>query len=255
MRTNMRLGEKIVKIRKDNKLTQEDFAEKYNVTRQTISNWENGKSCPDLDTLVKISEDFAISLDVLLKEDKKVVENIAKSQKNSKKYKRLLIITGIAAGIFLIVNLIWFIGVKSRYLELTKNFDSELNYFGNYVEDVNGYRYTVKDTGYLGNSGFANVSTAQDLEVFIDENGSESTNGFTKVTLYIWPEMFSGYTYGIDIDNWEEVYQIYVDKNGNYISNENVEDEEAEKRKALLEEYREEINKLFELADKMWDIR
>ena len=67
--------------------------------------------------------------------------------------------------------------------------------------------------------------------------------------------MFSGYTYGIDIDNWEEVYQIYVDKNGNYISNENVEDEEAEKRKALLEEYREEINKLFELADKMWDIR
>ena len=36
----MDLGNKISKIRKDNNLTQEDFAEKYNVTRQTISSWE-----------------------------------------------------------------------------------------------------------------------------------------------------------------------------------------------------------------------
>ena len=44
----MQLGQTIVKIRKDNGLTQEDFANKYNVTRQTVSNWENEKSYPDL---------------------------------------------------------------------------------------------------------------------------------------------------------------------------------------------------------------
>ena len=64
-----KVGKFIKKLRKDNNLTQDDLAEKYYVTRQTISNWENGKSYPDLGTLVKISDDFKISLDILLKED------------------------------------------------------------------------------------------------------------------------------------------------------------------------------------------
>ena len=62
----MELGKNIIKIRKQNNLTQDDFAEKYFVTRQTISNWENSKSYPDLETLIKISDDFNISLDILL---------------------------------------------------------------------------------------------------------------------------------------------------------------------------------------------
>ena len=57
----MEIGKKIANIRKENNLTQEDFAEKYNVSRQTISSWENGKSYPDLTILVKISNDFNIS--------------------------------------------------------------------------------------------------------------------------------------------------------------------------------------------------
>ena len=80
----MELGKNIAKIRKDNKLTQDDLAEKYFVTRQTISNWENGKSYPDLETLVKISDDFKISLDVLIKEDNKMVKDISKKQKRYK---------------------------------------------------------------------------------------------------------------------------------------------------------------------------
>ena len=80
----MELGKNISKIRKDYKLTQDDLAEKYFVTRQTISNWENGKSYPDLETLVKISDDFNISLDILLKEDSKMVKDISKKQKRYK---------------------------------------------------------------------------------------------------------------------------------------------------------------------------
>ena len=91
----MELGKNIVKIRKDNKLTQDDLAEKYYVTRQTISNWENGKSYPDLETLVKISDDFNISLDVLLKEDNKMVKDISKKQKDYKWFKIFLIILNI----------------------------------------------------------------------------------------------------------------------------------------------------------------
>ena len=63
----MQLGQMIVKLRKEQGLTQETFAKKFNVTRQTVSNWENEKSYPDLHTLVKISDEFHLSLDILLK--------------------------------------------------------------------------------------------------------------------------------------------------------------------------------------------
>ena len=61
----MRVGDQIFKIRKEKGMTQEEFSKLFNVTRQTVSNWENNKSYPDLQTLVNISDRFDISLDVL----------------------------------------------------------------------------------------------------------------------------------------------------------------------------------------------
>ena len=80
----MELGKNIVTIRKQNNLTQDAFAEKYFVTRQTVSNWENSKSYPDLKTLIKISDDYNISLDILLKEDAKMISDISEKQNNYK---------------------------------------------------------------------------------------------------------------------------------------------------------------------------
>lgn len=48
----MDLGKKIMTMRNEKNLSQEQLAEKLNVTRQTISNWENGKFYPDIDSLV-----------------------------------------------------------------------------------------------------------------------------------------------------------------------------------------------------------
>lgn len=73
----MQLGQAIAQIRKERGLTQETFAKMFNVTRQTVSNWENEKSYPDLSTLVKISDEFNVSLDVLLKEDFRMVKVIS----------------------------------------------------------------------------------------------------------------------------------------------------------------------------------
>ena len=98
----MELGKNIAKIRKENKLTQDDLANKYFVTRQTISNWETGKSYPDLETLVKMSDDFDISLDVLLKEDKKMVKDISKKQKDYKWFKIFIIVLNIIGILCLI---------------------------------------------------------------------------------------------------------------------------------------------------------
>lgn len=76
----MNLGSQILKIRKEKELTQEEFGKLFHVTRQTVSNWENEKSYPDLQTLVELSEHFGISLDVLLKQDTKMVKAIDKER-------------------------------------------------------------------------------------------------------------------------------------------------------------------------------
>ena len=63
----MNIGTQILKIRKEKGLTQEEFGKIFHVTRQTVSNWENEKSYPDLQILIDISNRFDISLDVLIK--------------------------------------------------------------------------------------------------------------------------------------------------------------------------------------------
>lgn len=72
----MNIGNQILTIRKEQQLTQEKFGELFHITRQTVSNWENGKSYPDLQVLVDISDRFEISLDTLLKEDSKMVKSM-----------------------------------------------------------------------------------------------------------------------------------------------------------------------------------
>lgn len=86
----MDLGKKIIEMRKNAKLSQEQLSEKLDVTRQTISNWENGKFYPDIDALVKISKCFNISLDDLLNYDDKVLEYLKDSTNIVKSNKKLL---------------------------------------------------------------------------------------------------------------------------------------------------------------------
>ena len=86
----MDLGKKIIEMRKKAKLSQEQLAEKLDVTRQTISNWENCKFYPDIDALVKISKCFNISLDDLLSYDNKVLQYLKDSTDVVKSNKKLL---------------------------------------------------------------------------------------------------------------------------------------------------------------------
>lgn len=106
----MDLGKKIMTMRNEKNLSQEQLAERLNVTRQTISNWENGKFYPDIDSLVNLSKFFNVSLDVLLSYDDKVLDylkdstDIVKSNKNIL-YAVLLNILLIIA--FIIVGIIF----------------------------------------------------------------------------------------------------------------------------------------------------
>ena len=63
----MNLGERIYKLRTEKNLSQGDLAERLDVSRQSISKWENNSSVPELEKIVKLSEVFEVSLDELVK--------------------------------------------------------------------------------------------------------------------------------------------------------------------------------------------
>lgn len=99
----MELGKHIKKYRQEKQLSQEELANRIYVTRQTVSNWENDKSYPDVNSLLLLSEIFQISLDRLIKGDidtmKEVIvkEEVTKLKCYGTIYTVLLIATVISA--------------------------------------------------------------------------------------------------------------------------------------------------------------
>lgn len=65
----MNLADKIIELRKKQGWSQEELAEKINITRQSVSKWESGQSMPDLDKVLQLSRVFEVTTDYLLKDD------------------------------------------------------------------------------------------------------------------------------------------------------------------------------------------
>lgn len=80
----MELGKQIKMYRLENKLSQEELADRIYVSRQTISNWENDKSYPDINSLVLLSEVFKVSLDKLIKGDVDVMKDVIQKEEVDK---------------------------------------------------------------------------------------------------------------------------------------------------------------------------
>ncbi|KRM87268.1 helix-turn-helix domain-containing protein [Lacticaseibacillus thailandensis] len=72
----MQIGIRLATARKANALTQQQVADQLHLTRQTVSNWENERSYPDVASLIDLSNLYGLSLDILLKEDNKMTEKV-----------------------------------------------------------------------------------------------------------------------------------------------------------------------------------
>ena len=100
----MEIGKKLKNARIKAGFTQEKAAEEIDVSRQTISNWENEKSYPDIISVIALSDLYSVSLDELLKGDQKMTEHLAESTNVVKSNKKL---TGaILLNIILMILLI-----------------------------------------------------------------------------------------------------------------------------------------------------
>lgn len=97
----MSLGEKIKAMRQQAALSQEQLAEKLNVSRQAVTKWETGKGIPDIANLIAISDEFDVSLDELIKDDIAVKKKII-SDSSSKKWHILVIVYLVAITAYII---------------------------------------------------------------------------------------------------------------------------------------------------------
>lgn len=141
----MKIGETILKLREEKKMSQEEFAQYFHVTRQTISNWEKEKSFPDLQTLVKISDTAGVSLDAMLRDNFEIVQQIDKKVRHLKIFK---IGTAFIAAMFLMG--VSYFGIQSvRQNNIVNTMENNLNELGfekngnNYCLEEDAFRYDV----------------------------------------------------------------------------------------------------------------
>ena len=101
----MKFGERLKRERMAQQLTQREMAGQLNVSRQTISSWETGNSYPDIDSLIRLSDAYQISLDVLLKEDSGMKEYL-KKQEVMDEIKPIVKLTTVIDLIFIAILLV-----------------------------------------------------------------------------------------------------------------------------------------------------
>ena len=78
------LGNRIAELRRAKNITQDEMAEKLNVTAQAVSKWENDISCPDIMLLPKIAQMLSVTVDELLSDQpKKSVELVPEEKRKS----------------------------------------------------------------------------------------------------------------------------------------------------------------------------
>lgn len=136
----MKLNEKIFENRKKLGLSQEDLANKLDVSRQTVSKWEVGSATPEVEKIVKLSDIFNVSVDYLVKENEE--KYIKKGITINKK-----LIVNILLGLLVVLSIV--LGIN-KLIDITKtNLKSQyaLEMINTYM--TNGYEVGLKHSGRI----------------------------------------------------------------------------------------------------------
>ena len=128
------IGETIASLRKQKGMTQNELAEKMNVTDKAVSKWERDLSCPDINTISKLADILDVSVEELLKAKKKDNSNTKFKDLLNLIFRAVALAMGIAV---VILNLLNQIDVKSSIIMLGIGIVSIAIYLLDNKENIN----------------------------------------------------------------------------------------------------------------------
>ena len=105
----MMFYEKLRQCREQLGLSQEDIAERLQITRQAVSKWERGINEPDIETIIRLSDIYGVTIDHLLREDLSVARKLAVKERS---YKKLIIAVAVLSGVLFLMLLVLSIQVQ-----------------------------------------------------------------------------------------------------------------------------------------------
>jgi len=97
--SSMTFHEKLKECREESGLSQNDIAERLSISRQAVSKWERGVNEPDIETIVRLSDIYNVTIDQLLRTDLSIVKRLAVKERS---YKKLLVTVSILASVLLL---------------------------------------------------------------------------------------------------------------------------------------------------------
>ena len=139
-----KVGKLIKEIRIKNNLTQSQFADRYNVSYQAVSKWENGKNLPDITLLTQICKDFNIDINEIL--------NCSTNKIINRKLNNNYIIVGLMV-LLLIICLVCFILCRGNNYFVFKTITSNCNHFtisGSIAYNKNKSYLYISNVEYCG---------------------------------------------------------------------------------------------------------
>ena len=166
-----KIGKFILELRKKNRLTQKEFAEKFGVTFQAVSKWENGKNIPDIAILKQICEEFDVDINEILDVKTSIKKEKIKEKGNSKYY---YIVPLIVLIIILIVIIILSINNKKKdngfeFKNIEANCEN-FNIYGNMAYNSNNSYLSISKVEYCGNND-DNIYTSIECNLYeVDKN-------------------------------------------------------------------------------------
>lgn len=183
----MEFGKQIKKLRQEAQLSQEELAERIYVSRQTISNWENDKSYPDVNSLVLLSETFQISLDKLIKGDIEIMKDVIQKEEIEKMnryggiYTMMLIASAVSAvplfmllGVWALIpwGIIWGIAMYFAFMLEKIKKDNDVQTYKEIVAFSEGQLLDdIQKQREIGKRQFRLMNVLKDTAYPVDQTG------------------------------------------------------------------------------------
>jgi len=251
----MKLNERLKLARTQSGYTQQEVANILHISRATVSSWEVGRTLPSLDFIIDLSNLYNLSLDILLKEDMVMINQVSKELKTKKIYKGIVMVAGFLLLIFAIINAIWLFNVKNQYSYIDKNWKSDKDIYLYESGDIYMWspQLSIKD------EFVSHYLKKKPLWLMAFKGDKDEPNYSPSVTISDNNKVFAD----VPINQRQEQFQSFrIDKNANLISDSDNPDfiainpngEDTKFVKKFLEDNNKDFKELYASAEEQFKL-